>query len=429
MPPHPSLLHPLPCTLHHTIGHIRILLIESHPECVYRNVAREHCKAVTSGHGLGLGGLGDAISSFFAAPGSHQAERAQSQPQQREPPVPGPEGQVANTRITTSATPVAPAPASHPGAAPTALSTNRTATAADVNTTRVVAPTAQFLPSTQAAHHRARAQVINNNIVRCRMTVVPYDRLAVTDDSSQALARAASQQNMRILGQQVAAAGRPLAPASSTRRLPGAGLGPGAGGAGTVPRASSSLGAKEAARLPVMDGTGQGPVVSPWHGHVRGQGQGQGQGQQRGHGRRLQSLDASASLRRALTFLTADHDHHHDHATTEKDDGDSRRRRRRRLDGAGRGHMGQHQGRRGGAGNAAPAPVPVPVPASASGGPRDGDTAMEACLDRYHRHIVAKYVPNELSRPLSPPLVVLSPPLRPVPPYGPIAGPCTCIRC
>jgi len=52
--------------------------------------------------------------------------------------------------------------------------------------------------------------------------------------------------------------------------------------------------------------------------------------------------------------------------------------------------MGQHQGRRGGAGKASSAPVPVP----ASGGPREG-AAMEACLDRYHRHIVAKYVPNE----------------------------------
>jgi len=238
---------------------------------------------------------------------------------------------------------------------------------------------------------------------RCRITVLPYDRLALTDDPSQALARAASQHNMRILGQHVAAAaGQPLAPAGSTRRLPGAGPGPGvgglgarAGGAEAGPRASSSLGAKAPARLPVMDGTGQGPVVSPF----QGQGPGHGKGQQRGHGRRLQAIDGSASLRRALTVLTADHDHHrhhHPHAASETDPSDGWRRR---LDGvgAGGGHIGQHQGR-GGAGKAAPVP--------ASGGPREG-AAMEACLDRYHRHIVAKYVLNDLFRPLSLPRFVL----------------------
>ena len=226
---------------------------------------------------------------------------------------------------------------------------------------------------------------------RCRITVLPYDRLAISDDPSQALARAASQQNMRTLGQQVAAA-----PASSTRRLPGAGPGPGvgglgarAGGAGAGPRASSSsLGAKAAARLPVMDGTGQGPVVSPF----QGQGPGHGKGQKSGHGRRLQAIDGSASLRRALTVLTADHDQHHQHhphATSETDASDgSRRRRRRRLDGAGAG--GGHGAAtgpskaRGGATKEAPASV----------SPREG-AAMEACLDRYHRHIVAKYVLNE----------------------------------
>jgi len=178
---------PLLCTLYHTMGSARTLLIETPLEWVRRNVAREHCKAVTSGHGLG--GIGDAISSFFTAPGSNQqqAERAQSQPQQREPPPPpppvpgpGPEGKTVNTRITTSATPVATAPASNPGAGPTALLTNATATATanDVNTTRVVAPTAQFLPSTQAAHNRARAQVMNNDALPSptpsfRMTALP----------------------------------------------------------------------------------------------------------------------------------------------------------------------------------------------------------------------------------------------------------------
>ena len=170
------------------MGSVRTLLIETPLECVRRNVARERCKAVTSGHGLG--GVGDAISSFFTAPGANQqqAERAQQQPQQREPPVPplglgpGPEGKGVNTRITTPATPVATAPASNPGADPTALSTNgTTATANDVNTTREGAPVpaAQFLPSTQAAHNRARAQVMNNDALPSPTPTLPYNRSTV----------------------------------------------------------------------------------------------------------------------------------------------------------------------------------------------------------------------------------------------------------